>query len=353
MGSRIKLIALLLLSILCASCNRDGPLLLEKPIEEVSEKLHQITPPLMEKNDVVGLSLGLIRNNKLVLVKSFGYADLDKKREINRETIFKAASLGKPVFAYVVLELSKQGIIDLDQPLYKYDGSLLIEDDPRSKKVTARMVLTHTTGVPNYGKEPKPKFRGNPGEKFEYSGYGFIYLQQIIESLTNKGLDQLASELVFNPLGMDSSSFSWRESYEGVISSSYQLDKEKHKVKKEWRKPRAAWSLYTTLDDYSKFIIYTLNTSTSSASITALATQSEVKVAKGVEWGLGWGLQATEPNMSFWHWGSMEGFRNYVVGYPEEQMAVIVFANSRKSFKIVDTIMAKSLGGSYPSYDWF
>lgn len=84
-----------------------------------------------------------------------------------------------------------------------------------------------------------------------------------------------------------------------------------------------------------------------------MAIKPEIDVARKVDWGLGWGLQATAPNISFWHWGSMEGFRNYVVGYPVENIAVIVFANSRKSFKMVDTIMAESLGGSYPSYDWF
>jgi len=353
MSNRIKFIVVVMLATLCISCNRDGPLLVETPIGKVSEKLSQISPVLMDKNDVVGFSLGLVRDNEVVLVKTFGYADLEEERKITRETVFKAASLGKPVFAYVVLALSKQGKIDLDKPLYEYDGSLLVENDPRSKEITARMVLSHTTGVPNYGKEPEPIFWGNPGEQFEYSGHGFMYLQHVIESITNKGLDQLASELVFTPLGMDSSSFSWRESYRGVISSSYQLDKEKHKVKHEWHEPYSAWSLYTTLDDYSKFIIHTLNTSTTPGSVAAISIKPEVAVAKGVEWGLGWGLQTTEPNPSFWHWGSMEGFRNYVVGYPKERTAVIVFANSRKSFKMVDTIMAKSLGGSYPSYDWF
>lgn len=55
----------------------------------------------------------------------------------------------------------------------------------------------------------------------------------------------------------------------------------------------------------------------------------------------------------FWHWGSMAGFRHYVVGYPKESTTVIVMTNSWKAFKIVDDVMAKAIGGSYPSYDWF
>lgn len=49
----------------------------------------------------------------------------------------------------------------------------------------------------------------------------------------------------------------------------------------------------------------------------------------------------------------MEGFRHYIVGYPKEEVAVIVMTNSQDAFKIVDDIMAKAIGGSYPSYDWF
>jgi CubicO group peptidase (beta-lactamase class C family) len=76
-------------------------------------------------------------------------------------------------------------------------------------------------------------------------------------------------------------------------------------------------------------------------------------VAKGVKWGLGWGIQDTVPDQSFWLWQSMAGFRHYVVVYPAEKIAVIVMTNSRKSFKIVDDIMAISFGGIYPSHDWF
>lgn len=79
----------------------------------------------------------------------------------------------------------------------------------------------------------------------------------------------------------------------------------------------------------------------------------QVDVAKKVKWGLGWGLQDTIPNYSFWHWGSMAGFRHYVVGYPKERMGVIVMTNSSSAFKMVDDVMAKAIGGNYPSYDWF
>ncbi len=72
-----------------------------------------------------------------------------------------------------------------------------------------------------------------------------------------------------------------------------------------------------------------------------------------IQWGLGWGLQKSVPNASFWHWGSMAGFRHSVVGYPEEKIAVIVMTNSEKAFKMVDELISTAIGGDNPSYEWF
>lgn len=102
-----------------------------------------------------------------------------------------------------------------------------------------------------------------------------------------------------------------------------------------------------------RFVAHMIDSSHVQGSVAETMMQPQVDVATNVKWGLGWGLQDTVPNYSFWHWGSMAGFRHYVVGYPKEKMAVIVMTNSLKAFKMVDDVMAKAIGGSYPSYDWF
>jgi len=96
-----------------------------------------------------------------------------------------------------------------------------------------------------------------------------------------------------------------------------------------------------------------IKTASVRSSVAEAMLKLQVDVAKKVKWGLGWGLQDTIPNYSFWHWGSMAGFRHYVVGYPKERMGVIVMTNSSSAFKMVDDVMAKAIGGNYPSYDWF
>ncbi|MBV1883056.1 MAG: beta-lactamase family protein [Pseudomonadales bacterium] len=333
-------------------CWRDGALIVNEPIGVVEKSLNNI-PVLMHENDVVGLSVIVIRDNKVRISKFFGYADLGLARKINEHTVYKAASLGKPIFAYIVVSLAQQKKIDLDKPLYLYRGGDVVDNDPFSKEITARMVLSHTTGLPNLGKQVTPKFSFKPGSDFQYSGYGYQYLQGVIETITQKSLNALAIEIVFTPLSMIASSYQWRKDYEDVISNSYGDSADKYEVNQEAQTGYAAWSLYTTPEDYSKFVTHIMSSSKEIGSIASQLLTPTVNVAKGVKWGVGWGIQDTTPNESFWHWGSKAGFKHFVVAYPVEKVAVIVMTNSRKSFQIVDDIMAISIGGSYPSYDWF
>ena len=343
---------LIVITLASVGCFRDGALIIDEPIEVVENSLNDI-PVLMNANDIVGLSVIVIRENKVKIAKSYGYADLDSKKKINEHTVYKAASLGKPIFAYIVVALVQQKKLDLDKPLYLYAGEEVIANDSFSKEITARMVLSHTTGLPNLGKQVAPGFSFKPNSDFQYSGYGYQYLQGVIEKLTQKSLNELAVEIVFEPLSMTVSSYHWRKGYEDVISSSFGDNTDKYKVNHESHTGHAAWSLYTTPEDYSKFVTHIMRSSIDSGSIASQLLTPTVDVARGVKWGLGWGIQDTTPHESFWHWGSKAGFKHYVVAYPVEKVAVIVMTNSRNSFKVVDDIMAKSIGGSYPSYDWF
>ncbi len=345
-------IFLIVIAFSSVGCGRDGALIIDEPIGVVENSLNNI-PELMTENDVVGLSVIVIRENKVKISKSFGYADLNLKKKINEHTVYKAASMGKPIFAYIVVALAQQKKLDLDKPLYLYIGEEVVDNEPFSKEITARMVLSHTTGLPNFGEQVAPKFSFKPGSDFQYSGYGYQYLQAVIEKITQKSLNELAVEIVFKPLSMTASSYQWRKGYEEFLSNSYGDNSDKYEVDQEAKTGHAAWSLYTTPEDYSKFVTHIMRSSIEVGSIASQLLAATVNVTKDLKWGLGWGIQDTSPHESFWHWGSKAGFKHYVVAYPVEKVAVIVMTNSRKSFKIVDDIMAKSIGGSYPSYDWF
>ena len=338
----------------CIGCARDGPLITDTPITAISDDLDANVPALMSKYDIAGLSVAIIRDNKLAISKSFGYRDIESGQKIDSNSIYRAASLGKPVFSYLIVRLSQLGIIDLDKPLYSYFDKRIVASDPRSEIITARMVLSHTTGLPNLNvKQKDVMFSFDPGQAFKYSGHGYIYLQKVVEKISGKTLNQLAEELVFQPLQMSDSSYRWRTDYEKNIATGYRKNGKRYPISKSPSVGYSAWSLFTTPKDYSLFVSHIIDTSKYPNSVASLLLESNVTVADRVQWGLGWGLQDTTPFQSFWHWGSNPGFKHFIVGYAQEKIAVIVMSNSDKAFKITGDVMVKAIGGSYPSYDWF
>lgn len=101
----------------------------------------------LKQNNVPTLGIGIINNGKLQQIKVFG--ELKKGITAPFNTIWNVASLTKPVTAIVALKLASSGKLDLDEPLYKYWTDPDIANDPNTKLLTARIILSHQTGFPN------------------------------------------------------------------------------------------------------------------------------------------------------------------------------------------------------------
>ncbi|MEO0688363.1 MAG: serine hydrolase domain-containing protein, partial [Cyanobacteria bacterium J06649_11] len=104
----------------------------------------------MDSLEIPGLSIAIVNDAKIVYSKNIGYANIDTKKELTENSIFEAASLSKPVFAYMVMKLSERGGIVLTRPLHYYLPDPLMEVDQRYKNVNAINVLSHSTGFPNW-----------------------------------------------------------------------------------------------------------------------------------------------------------------------------------------------------------
>ncbi len=171
-------------------------------------------PRLIRDADIPGLSMAVVRNGRVVWARAFGTVNDSAQTPVDTETIFEAASLSKPVFAYLVLRLVDRGELDLDRPLADMLPYPRLAHDDRYKRITARMVLSHGTGLPNWGGE-RLTLRFEPGSAYGYSGEGFVYLQKVLERVTGRPLDALARREVFQPLGMTRSSYLWQERFDG------------------------------------------------------------------------------------------------------------------------------------------
>lgn len=269
------------------------------------------------------------------------------------DTVFRAASLSKPVFAYLVLKLVKDRHLELDRPLYTYLPKRLAQypeyadlaGDRRYEAITTRLVLTHQTGFPNWrwqSPDRKLHFLFDPGTKFSYSGEGYKYLQFVVEQMTGSDLQALAERLVFTPLGMARTSFVWRDEY-AANSAIDRAPIEEFFGPGFLTLPNAAGSLLTTASDYGRFLAAVLAGTGLPSHLRNEMLRPHVTIAAdrlfgppattgpatGREhtpfWCLGWGGFADVTGQARFHVGyDSPEYANYAVVYPESRVGVVV-----------------------------
>ena len=184
--------------------------------------LEKDIPTLMKQADIPGMSVAVIRKGKTYWLHNFGVKSAKAIDPVDDSTVFNVGSLSKPVFAYGVLKLVDAGKLKLDEPLAPYLPKEFTDGDPRFQQITARIVLSHRTGFPNWpGDGEKLTIHFTPGERFSYSGSGMVFLQKAIEKITGKPLNDYMQEAVFGPLGMTSSSYLWRADYDKTAATGH------------------------------------------------------------------------------------------------------------------------------------
>jgi len=316
---------------------------------------------------VPGLAVAWVSDGVASEGRGLGMAKVGTERPVTAETVFEAASLSKPVVAYTALLLRERGELDLDRPLTSYTPYPDVQGDARLDRITARHVLTHSPGFPNWrprhwSDDPGPlEIRFEPGERFSYSGEGFVFLQRALEAITGLPLEQLVAREVLEPLGMTASSFVWRRDYERTVAAPHDADGE---VQEKGRpeKANAAASLHTTAGDYARFVAEILEpTLAAPETVAAMLTpqidagtgKAKSQMAGRVAWGLGWGLEVIDGEVkTFWHWGDNESFRGFVMASPEKEEGFVVLTNSFHGLSLAEPLTEDVLPGVHPSFAW-
>jgi CubicO group peptidase (beta-lactamase class C family) len=280
-------------------------------------------------------------------------------RPVTERTIFEAASMAKPVTAYVVLTLVADGVLDLDVPLCRYVDQRYV-DDPRIEVVTARHALTHRSGLWVETNDAPPYFEKDPALEFMYSNVGFTCVQQAVEQITGETFDVVAGRLL-RALEMDDSSFVWRPDYEQYTAVPH--DDDGAVLGEKWR-PDVAWSpgsLHTTAVDYARFFRAILTREGPALGpLVDEMLRPHVDVREdwgggppdpGSSWGLGIGLQTGEPT-SFWHWGWNDGFLSFAVAWPDDGRGVVALTNGTNGLWVCKAIVTAISGRVHPAFRW-
>jgi len=181
-----KLFTVFILIILFSTCYSQHKIKNFKAFDVPTDSINIFLKTRMDSLNIPGLSIAIINDSKVVYHQTFGYANLKEKKPVTNKTIFEGASMSKSVFAFFVMKYVEEGKLDLDKPLYQYLSYPDIEYDERYKKITARMVLSHRSGFPNWReneKDKKLKIKFEPGTAYEYSGEGYQYLAMVLKHI--------------------------------------------------------------------------------------------------------------------------------------------------------------------------
>jgi CubicO group peptidase (beta-lactamase class C family) len=347
---------------------------------------------LLDSAKVTGLALSIFNENQIIYSKAFGYANYHKKTSLQINNTFYGASLSKAVFGYLVANLVNDGIIDLDKPLQQYlditlpelkandkwHGFQDLKDDKRYETITARMCMSHTTGFQNWRWIQRPgdtenqkrlKIYFDPGTQYFYSGEGIMLLQYVIERITGKNLEQLASELVFEPLQMRNTSYVWQDRFDDNYCNGHTTNQEVI-AKDKSDEAQAAGSMETNLIDYSIFIKHILQLNKEKSTVTNIMFTPNFRIRTKAQfgplsleqtnendtiqlsYGLGWGLLQSPFGLGAFKEGHGEGFQHYTIIFPEKEIGIVILSNSDNAEGIFKKLLEITIADIYTPWKW-
>jgi CubicO group peptidase (beta-lactamase class C family) len=335
---------------------------------------------------VQGLTVTVFNDAEAVYSRAFGYADRPADRPLRLDTEIYGASLSKAVFAVLVMKLVERGVIDLDTPLQHYVDEPLwknkgtewhedlsdLRDDPRYRRITARMCLSHTTGFPNWRwGEPDQKLRTDfePGERFSYSGEGMTFLQVVLEKVTGKPLERLMRRYVFEPYGMETSSYTWQARFEKDYAVGHRADGTVYPKDKD-NAARSASTLETTTADYARFMEAVLRGeglrrgSWDEMFHPQIRIRSRAQFGPGaaeetgandgiqLSYGLGWGLLKTPYGWGAFKEGHGDGFQHYAIVFPAQKSGVLLMSNSDNAESVFGDLLPLTIADAFTPLEW-
>lgn len=342
----------------------------------------------MQAAGVQGVSIAVLNNNKTVFIRSYGLRDKRVNAPLDTASIVYGASLSKAVFGWLVMSFVQERRFDLDKPLCQYLKKPIseypyfadLQQDERWKRITGRMCLSHTTGLPNVRwfnpitGEPDSlgtmKLYFTPGTQYAYSGEGFKLLQLVIEEITGRETDELATERIFLPFRMTRTGYVWHHSFGDDNVAVGHLANGDIDQKRKRTESVAGGSLVTTIADFARFVEQVMRRQGLSQLAYREMLSPQIAIhsktqfppvsfetttendAIQLSYGLGWGLFKCGGGRVFFKEGNGGSWRNYNVNFPDKGISLIILANSENGEKMFRPLVELIVGESCIPWRW-
>jgi CubicO group peptidase (beta-lactamase class C family) len=322
----------------------------------LTEALEASIPDWLRGDHVPGLSIVIVDEAAIGWQRGFGVRDAASNSPVTPDVMFEAASMSKPVFAYVVMKLSETGVIDLDTPLTKYTADRFLQGDPRLDAITARHVLSHTSGFQNWRSEKDPlAIHFTPGTQYLYSGEGYNYLQTVVTKLLGQPFESYMKARLFAPFGMSSSRYVSDDVAERQMARPHDrtgapLDNRKSTAETVARYGSAG-ALLTTPADFAMFLLNVIaprpaDQAHLKPSSVAEMLRGHVKVPAGEyssSWALGWQIFHNKTGDFIFHGGDNLGFHCCVVASVAARRGYVAMTNGENGPAVLTKLNTNGL----------
>jgi len=329
-----------------------------------AERVDRVVKQQMLANKVPGVSLAVLRHGKIILLKSYGLANVEHEVPVKPETVFESGSIGKQFTAAAVMILAQENKLSLDDKISKY-----FPDAPASwKDITVWNLLTHTSGLGDYPADidlkrdytedeyfasfKKAPLDFAPGSSWNYSNVGYVTLGMLIRKVTGKFYGDFLQERIFKPLGMNTARIISEADIVPNRAAGYRLVQGELK-NQDWVSPStnstADGSLYFSILDLAKWdaALYT-DTPLTQSSRSKIWTPARLNDGRTKDYGFGWHLGQYHGRRLAFHGGAWQGFKTFIIRFLDTELTIIFLANS---WETRDFKLARGLAAAfYPDF---
>lgn len=295
-----------------------------------------------------GLSVAVVQNDRLVWSSGFGVADVENQVPARADTVYRIASISKPIAATAIMQLVERGLVSLDDPIQKYVPAFPRKGDTA---ITLRHILTHTSGIRHYreGEMANPRryrsvneaieiFRDDPltftpGAKYSYSSYAYNLLAGVVEQASGLTYESYLRERIFDPAGMTATRLERPEDIVPHRARQYDKDGTGGRVlNAPYADLSVKWAgggVISTVEDLARFHV-ALNTGRLLGPETLRLMYTPARLADGKEttYGLGWQISRDGGGRTWIaHGGGATGGSTYLLRNPEAKLAVAIMCN--------------------------
>ncbi len=299
----------------------------------------------MREAGVVGCAVAIAEKGKLVFSSGFGFADLENPAEARPQTLFRLASISKPITAVAVMRLVERGQVDLKADIRTY----VPEFPDKGHKISVEQVLNHTSGIRHYkGDEFASTKRYEsvsdslkifqddpllhpPGESYTYTTYGYTLLARLIENVSGKSFPDFLNEEVFVRANMYASKIDDATAIIPNRAKGYRAGPDNKAINSSFADTSYKWAgggMLSTAPDMARFGVSLLNgTLLKRDSVARMWTTSSLPDARITRYGLGFHVNQLEGRRMISHTGSQQGAQTAMLIFPDHDVVIVVLTN--------------------------